>query len=62
MVHDILSTNNVRYANDIRTYTVGFLSPSEMGRCMGKMDVTLLDRAFLRSYVVLRRILRVAFV
>ena len=52
----ILPANPARYADDFRTDTMGILVIAEMGRCMGKVDDTLFDGAFLRSHALLRKI------
>ena len=56
VVHHILPANPARYADDFRTDTMGILVIAEMGRCMGKVDDTLFDGAFLRSHALLRNI------
>lgn len=58
----ILPANPARYADDFRTDTMGILVIAEMGRCMGKVDDTLFDGAFLRSHALLRWFLRAATV
>lgn len=57
MGDDILPTNLARNAHDFRTDTMGIFPAVEMGRSLGKMADTLSDRAFLRSYAVLRGII-----
>jgi hypothetical protein len=47
--YHLLPADPVRYADDIRSYPMGFLSFTEMGRCMGEMAYTLSDCPFLRS-------------
>ena len=62
MGNHILPANPARYADDFRTDTMGILVIAEMGRCMGKVDDTLFDGAFLRSHALLRWFLRAATV
>lgn len=57
MGYHILPANPARYADDFRTDTMGILVIAEMGRCMGKVDDTLFDGAFLRSHALLRGII-----
>lgn len=59
MGDDLLPANPVRYADDIRANTMGFLSVAQVGRCMGEMDNKVLDGAFLRGMPVLRKFLLV---
>ena len=55
--HDILSTDIVRYANDIWSDSMGVLSITEMGKQLGEMADEVFDGTFLWSDVILRRIL-----
>lgn len=56
MGYHILPADFVRYADDFRTYPMGFQPPAQMGGRMGEMDDTLSDGAFLRSHALLRNI------
>ena len=60
MVDHLLSANLTWNADDIRPDTVGVLAVAQMGRGLGQMDDKVSDRAFLRSDVVLRGLLRAA--
>ena len=55
--HDILSTDIVRYANDIWSDSMGVLSITEMGKQLGEMADEVSDRTFLWSDVILRGII-----
>ena len=55
--HDILSTDIVRYANDIWSDSMGVLSITEMGKQLGEMADEVSDGTFLWSNVILRRII-----
>ena len=50
----LLPANPAGNADDIRAYTMGFQPVAQVGRCLGEVDDTLPDRAFLRCDVVLR--------
>lgn len=56
MGYDILPADTIRYAHDIRSYTMGFLPLAKMGVLMGKVANPLFDGTFLRSYALLRNI------
>ena len=55
--HDILSTDIVRYANDIWSDSMGVLRIAEMGKQLGEMADEGSDRTFLWSDVILRGII-----
>lgn len=55
--HDILSTDIVRYANDIWSDSMGVLRIAEMGKQLGEMADEVSDRTFLWSDVILRGII-----
>ena len=55
--HDILSTDIVRYSNDIWSDSMGVLRIAKMGKQLGEMADEVSDRTFLWSDVILRRIL-----
>ena len=57
--HDILSTDIVRYANDIWSDSMGVLSITEMGKQLGEMADEVSDRTFLWSDVILRGIISI---
>lgn len=56
MGNHLLPADITGYAHHFRSDTMGVLSFTEMGRCMGKVADTLSDGAFLRCHVVLRRL------
>ena len=56
MGDNLLPTDIVGYAHNFWSYTMGVLSFTEMGRCVGKVADTLPDGAFLWGHVVLRRL------
>lgn len=53
----LLPADIAGYAHHFRSDTMGVLSFTEMGRCMGQVADTLSDGSFLRCHVVLRRII-----
>lgn len=55
--HDILSTDIVRYANDIWSDSMGVLRIAEMGKQLGEMADEVSDGTFLWSDVILRGII-----
>ena len=59
MGHYLLPANTARYADDIRTDTVGFQSAAQVGRCVGEMADKVSDGAFLWCHALLRGFLRV---
>lgn len=52
----LLPANTARYADDIRTDTVGFQSAAQVGRCVGEMADKVSDGAFLWCHALLRNI------
>ena len=57
MGNDILPANPARYADHLRSDTVGFQPASEMGRCVGEVADKVFDGAFLWSDALLRGII-----
>ena len=55
--HDILSTDIVRYANDIWSDSMGVLRIAKMGKQLGEMADEVSDGTFLWSDVILRGII-----
>lgn len=53
----ILPADFARYADYLRTDTMGILPVAEMGRSMGQVAYPLSDSAFLWSHALLRRFL-----
>lgn len=56
MGHDLLSADIARNADDLRSDTVGLLTVTQMGRCMGEVDHKVSYCAFLWSHALLRRL------